>query len=428
MRSAARPAPRSALLALPRERLFWSVALGHLTNDIFMNLGPVSMVFIASLYSLDAVQLGLALGARDAVSALSQPLFGWLSDRLGGRWLAPGGVAWLVTLSMVTFLMVPTGRYWLVVLPYALSALGSGAFHPVGVTHATTVDTTRQAGNAAYFFLFGQTGLALGPTLAGFLLDQSGRALQPGANPFHLFFALPLIALPALFLMASAIPNRPNRPAARPREGAAPAPASRAAGLVVGPLLLVATLLLLRSIANFSTVNFIPVLFERKGWSPTQYGLITSSFWIASAVSGVILGQLADRFDRRLVIAGSLALAAPAMFILPLLDGAPAFALAIASGGFVGGSFSIIVVIAQSLIPVGKGLASGLILGFAFFTGALGNPLIGVLADGAQVTLRLREITIGGIGLERTFQVVAGLALLAALLALLLPKREETHV
>jgi FSR family fosmidomycin resistance protein-like MFS transporter len=400
-----------------------------MTNDIFMNLGPVSMVFIASLYSLDAVQLGLALGAREVISALSQPLFGWLSDRIGGRWLAPGGVAWVVTWLMIAFAMVPAGRYWLVVLPYALSALGSGAFHPVGVSHATAVDPTRQAGNTAYFFLFGQTGLALGPMLAGFLLNWSGKTLPPGANPFRPFFVLPVIALPALFLMASNIPNRPvARAHTQPAERAASSPAERAARVMVGPLLLIATLIFLRSMAHFSTVNFIPVLFERKGWSPMQYGLITSSFWIASAVSGVLLGQLADRFDRRLIIAGSLALAAPTMFFLPLLDGASAFVMAIAAGGFVGGSFSIIVVIAQGIIPLGRGLVTGLILGFAFFTGAIGNPLLGVLADGMQMALRLREVTIGGIGLERTFQVVAGLALLAALLALLLPKGEEGHV
>jgi FSR family fosmidomycin resistance protein-like MFS transporter len=427
MRSTARSAPRSALLSIPRDRLFWSVALGHMTNDIFMNIGPVSMVFIASLYSLDAVQLGLALGAREVVSALSQPLFGWLSDRVGGRWLAPGGVIWLVIWLMVSFAMVPSGHYWLVVLPYALSSLGSGAFHPVAITHATAADPTRQAGNTAYFFLFGQTGLALGPALAGFLLDRSGKILPPGANPFRPFFVLPLIALPALFLMVSNIPDHLTHTHEQPVERDAPAPAGQAARLVVGSVLLIAALLFLRSIANFSTVNFIPVLFERKGWSPTQYGLITSSFWIASAVSGVIMGQLADRFDRRLVIAVSLALAAPAMFFLPLLDGASAFALAIAAGGFVGGPFSIIVVIAQGVIPLGKGLVTGLILGFAFFTGAVGNPLLGLLADGAQVSLRLREVTIGGIGLVRTFQVVAGMALLAGLLALLLPKREAEH-
>ena len=244
MRSTAQPASKKSLLAVPRERLFWSVAVGHMTNDIFMNIGPVSMVFIASLYSLDAVQLGLALGAREVVSALSQPLFGWLSDRLGGRWLAPGGVAWVVTWLMVAFLMVPTGHYWLVVLPYSLSALGSGAFHPVAVAHATAVDSTRQAGNTAYFFLFGQTGLALGPALAGFLLDWSEKTLPPGANPFRPFFLLPLIALPALLLMASAIPNRPIQPSARPSAGVTPAsPAERAAQVMVGPLLLVAALI-----------------------------------------------------------------------------------------------------------------------------------------------------------------------------------------
>ena len=47
------------------------------------------------------------------------------------------------------------------------------------------------------------------------------------------------------------------------------------------------------------------------------------------------------------------------------------------------------------------------------------NGQIGILADGTQVAFRLRTVTLGGIGLEHTFQVVAGMALLVGMAGVL---------
>jgi len=96
-------------------------------------------------------------------------------------------------------------------------------------------------------------------------------------------------------------------------------------------------------------------------------------------------------------------------FALPLVDGPVAFALAIIAGGLTGGSHSIIVVLAQELIPAAKGFASGAILGFIFGTGALGSVLIGGISD--------------VIGLGPTFQIVAATTFIAGALALALPGR-----
>ena len=180
--------------------------------------------------------------------------------------------------------------------------------------------------------------------------------------------------------------------------------------------------IMMRSIAHISAVKFFPLLFQRKGWEPAAYGLITSSFWMASALSGVFMGQLADRYDRRRVIGITMALAAPALFLLPLADGAEAFILAITAGGLTGGSFGIIVVIAQSLSPARKGLVSGMIMGFMFSSGALGALLIGLLADGSVAASGTSQSVTGGIGLEATIQLVAGCAALGGLLSLFLPK------
>lgn len=408
----------------PRKRLFWAVSIGHLTNDTFMSMQSVVLAFISvNLLPLSTVQIGTILGVTALLGALSQPFFGLLTDRGGGRLLGAGGVAWTVGFMLLALVAAETGIYWLMVAAFILPAIGSGAFHPVGTMFAADSDRSYAASNLSYFFLMGQFGLALGPAIAGLLLNSAstnnaaftealgpvlhGRLLEQGTvSPI---FSVGLFAIPAVLLMAFTIPNRAAFRQTKTSEQANGVVEARTAIPVVALLILI-SMVTLRSLAQPGSVNFIPVLFQAKGWSPAQYGLITSSFWIASGIAGVFIGGMADRFDRRRVIAISLVLSAPAFFFLPLVDGALAFVLAILAGGLSGGSHSIIVVMAQSLIPRAKAFASGMILGLIFGTGAVGNFLIGWLSE--------------AIGLDNAFQLVAGLIVVASALALLLPAQQ----
>lgn len=418
---------------LPRQRVFWAVGFGHLTNDIFMAMGAVVLAFLsASVLPMSNTQIGFAVSATQLMGAVSQPFFGGMADRTGGRWLGAGGLLWVVAMFLLAMLLAITTRnYWLMLIPFVLRGLGSGAVHPVGSLHAAEADKMRVATNMSYFFLLGQTGLALGPALAGVLLDWVNydsallyaemvgmSSAFVNANNITPLFLLGLVALPTVGLMATSIPagatfaGRASKRAQADAQTDADEKPKRAPATLNVPVLALsalAALVILRSLATPASVNFIPLLFQAKGWSPAEYGLIASFFWLASGISGVMMGNLADRIDRRLVVMGSLFLAAPAFFFLPLMDGVAAFALAIAAGGFAGGGHSIIVVLAQELMPASKGFASGAILGFIFGAGALGSLMIGALSD--------------QIGLGVTFQVVAVAAVIAGGLALLLPRR-----
>lgn len=400
----------------PRSRLFWAVSLGHLTNDTFMSMGPVLLAFIsASILPLRVTEIGVILGVTALLGAVTQPFFGWLADQGSGRLLGAGGVAWTVGWMLVGIAAAGRGLAWLMVPAFIIPALGSGAFHPVGSMWAAS-EKGRAASSLSYFFLMGQLGLGLGPALAGLLLSSAGggslfaQALGPafGARLIERGTVAPvlatgLLALPVIALMAFTIPSRRAHRAAR---AAAPAPAARTI-IPARTLALLVLMVALRSLAQPGSVNFIPVLFQARGWSPAEYGLITSSFWLAAGLAGVGFGLLADRFDRRRVIAASLLLSAPTFFLLPTATGAAAFGLAIAAGAFSGGSHSIIVVMAQGLLPGSKGLASGAILGLIFGMGAVGNFLIGAASQ--------------AIGLDATFQLVAGAIAAAGALALALP-------
>jgi FSR family fosmidomycin resistance protein-like MFS transporter len=172
-------------------------------------------------------------------------------------------------------------------------------------------------------------------------------------------------------------------------------------------ILLLALVIGFRSWAFLGTVAFLPKMFQDMGWNATAYGFITTAYWIAAAVMGVLAGAWADRWGRRQVIFVTLMLSTIPLYFLPLNDGAWAFFLAVAAGGLMGASHSILVVIGQDILPSSKSLASGLTLGYLFTIGAIAIWLIGELADVW--------------GLNTIIQLGAGTSLIAALLALLLP-------
>jgi len=410
---------------MPRHiRLLWSVCFGHLTNDIFASMTPVLLTFLAAgILPMSNIQIGLAVSMAQLLGAISQPWFGIRADRTGGRLLGALGLAFHVGLFTIGVIMAAATRhYWLMFIPIVLAPIGSGALHPVGALHAAEALPRRSAFNMALFFLMGQTGLALGPAIAGILLEwanpdllgQMGRSvgiaafgIQDNLSPIIL---LSLFSLPAIFLMASSIPRGHEHHAAQSkrkseRENGAAQRLPLFAFLVLG------LIVLLRGLGQQGSVAFVPVLFEQKGWDPAAYGTITSSYWIASAVPGLLFGRLADRFDRLPVMMLSMLFSAPAFFLLPAHEGAFAFLLAIAAGGLSGGAHSLIVVMAQDLIPMRKGFASGAILGFIFATGAIGSLAIGFISD--------------QIGLALTFQIVAVMIAVAGALSLLLPRPER---
>lgn len=408
----------------PTNRLFWAVGFGHLTNDIFASMGPVVLAFLAAgILPMSNTQIGLAVSLAQLSGALTQPFFGYYADRTGGRWIGSLGLAFHV--GMFTFAIAVaalTQQYWLMFFPFVIAAVGSGALHPVGSLHAAEANSTRAGTNVALFFMLGQIGLALGPTLAGVLLDTAnpnilGRMAELANLPYYgvqnnvtPIILLSLVSIPGILLMITSIPSKRQQP----QDDPAKPKVDEANGKKAFPVMsfaILGAMVTLRGLGNPGSVAFIPVLFEQKGWDPSAYGAITSSFWIASAFSGVFFGRLADDFDRRKVMMLSMLTSAPAFFFLPAFDGAFAFVLAVAAGGLSGGAHSIIVVLAQDLIPMRKGFASGAILGFIFGTGAIGSFIIGAISD--------------QIGLSTTFQIASFLIAAAGILALFLPKQDK---
>ncbi|MCY3930366.1 MAG: MFS transporter [Acidobacteria bacterium] len=393
-------------------RIFAAVTVGHLGIDIFNSMGPVLLAFLQAPLGLSAAQIGLAVGLFQVLAGTTQPAFGWLVDRVGSRFLGPFSVAFnLACMALAVYAAAATGRFLLFLVPFALAAVASGAFHPLGVMHSSTVNLARSATFTAIFFFCGQLGLTTGPLLAGLALDRAG---------LNGIYWLVFLALPVPVFMAFAMgPRRLHRLPGQVRSAdetlpaAAETPASRRRPVRGGVIALLALVFASRSWAMFGTMAFLPLLLSQQGYSSSAQGLASGLFLLGGAVTAVLAGAWADRWGRRPVVFLTTLLGSLLLALVPG-SGSLIFAVVLPCGALLGASHSILIVMAQELLPWRRGLASGTALGFLFATGGLATWGIGGLADRFE--------------LASVLQAGAVVGLASACASLLLPKREPSRL
>ncbi len=374
--------------------LFTSVALGHLMVDVFNASRPVLLTY----FGMRESEIALISTIYIWSSSLTQPIFGWISDRIGPRWLAAGGVIWMGIFYSAA-LFIP-GRLGLVCL--IIAALGSSAYHPVGTVQATLQGRDHMKGRettaTSLFFMAGQSGWFLGPIITGLIL---AKYRVPG------LIILPVMSLPIGVSLARRL--RANKPHPRPIPGQAPFHLQ--AGL--GFILMLALVAALQSWAQANMVNLLPKYIKDLGQTATVYGSMAGLFMGGSALGNLIGGFLGDRYPKRLVAASALFLAALPLYIASRLGWSGwLYLLVPLAGAMTGSVHSIMVVLAQRIIPGGMALASGLVLGFIFSSGALGLLYTGYLAETR--------------GFPSVLLMTTGMVLAASPLALMLKEPDES--
>jgi FSR family fosmidomycin resistance protein-like MFS transporter len=355
----AAPARRFAML---RNRPLMMLMLGHFTLDCHVGLLPVLYPLLIDRFGLSLTTVGLVSLAYVGISSISQPLFGWLADRSGTRLIGLALIWTTATFALSGF--APT--FGLLLLAAGAAGLGSGAYHPLGALNASAVIPAPQRNTAMSIYVTGGTlGVALGPLLGAALFSAFGMRGTA-------FMLLPGLAI-GLWLIHD---MRDRQASAPPR-----VMASTGAPTPILPLLAVIGVMMSRTWTVFSIEAFVPTWYASMGYSASFYGPLATTVVLASAAGTVGCGSLADRFGRRAVIIGALVLSIPAVLLFARFPGPIGFL----SGALVGLSAAstgpLTLVMAQQLMARRAGMASGLILGMGFVTGAIGVPVTGMLAD-----------------------------------------------
>ncbi len=383
----------AAQTSVLRNRPLLTLMSGHFTVDMYVGLLPVLYPLLTDRFTLDLKTVGLVSLAYSGMASISQPFFGWIADRYGTRFIGLALVWTAIMFSTIGF----APSFPVLLFLAAAAGIGSGCYHPLGALNANAVIPEKQRNVAMSVYVTGGTlGVALGPVIGAVIFTLFGVR-----GTAVMFFPGIFSAIWLLFEMRKIALRRPER---KPGTLVTHAP------IPIVPLLAIIGVMASRSGTVIGIEAFIPTWYKSLGYSASFYGPLATTVVVASALGTIGSGTLADRYGRRAVIVGALILTIPVIILFAQFTGPIGFLTGAAVGFLAASTGPLMLVMGQQLMAGRAGVASGLILGLGFVTGAIGVPVMGAMADAFGIAAAMR------------FQVV--IVLITIAVAFFLPSEE----
>ncbi len=358
------PASRAALPVLV------ALSVCHCLNDTVQSLLPAVYPVLQANYGLTFTQIGFLGFAFHATASILQPVVGLATDKRPVYWLAAAG---MVASAAGLLLLAGAASYWVILLAAVSIGLGSAIFHPDSSRTARTASGGRYGFAQSLFQVGGNTGSALGPLLAAFVV------LPLGQESIAWFAAL---ALTASFILwhtgrwARAAATRSAKVLGEaPKNPLSPSATRWAVAILI--TLILTKFIYVALLHNFYTFYLI----ETFGVSIQTSQLLLFAFLGAVAAGTFAGGPIGDRYGRIAVMWVSILGVLPFTLLLPFVGLTGTAVLSVIIGVLIASAFSAIIVYAQALFPGRVGLVAGLFFGFAFGLGGIAAAALGILAD-----------------------------------------------
>lgn len=416
-------------LGRPLMGVLMLLAWGHLVTDMAQGALPALLPVLKQVFALNYAQTSLLVLVSNVASSVIQPIFGLFADRRPARWLLPAGCL-VAGVGMAATGWLPVFG-WLL-LAVGISSLGVAAYHPEGSRMANLASGVRKGSGMAVFSVGGNLGFGLGSLYMAWLLTVGGHRAT-----FYFIFPGLFTALILLSILSRLAPGEAsrtgrdsirraggtveeNRPASKPGSAASgplytpgDGAETRAAGnkKVLTAFVLLIVYITFRTWLHAGLYTYIPLYYtDYLHVNAHAAGYFVSVFLLAGAVGTLIGGPLTDVLGAPRVMAGSMALLVPLLYLFRHTGGGPAGLVVLAFiGAALISTFSTTIIMGQELLPARKGLASGFTIGFGVGMGGVGVTLLGVLAD--------------HLGVPAVFGALNIIAVAGLLLALVLNRR-----
>jgi MFS transporter, FSR family, fosmidomycin resistance protein len=348
-----------------------AISVCHFLNDMLQSLIPAIYPILKSSFRLNFAQIGLITFTFQLTASLLQPVVGAYTDRrprpyslVIGMGCTLVGLLFLSTASTYPMLLVASG----------LVGLGSSVFHPESSRVARMASGGQHGLAQSLFQVGGNTGSAVGPLLAAFIVLPRGQ---------HSISWFTIAALAAIILLAR-VGNwyKQQQASKRKMAGHLENLVILSRGKVIFSIVILAALVFSKYIYLVSLTSYYTIyLISKFHISVKSSEMYLFAFLGAIAAGTIIGGPIGDRIGRKLVIWWSILGALPFTLALPYANLFWTCVLSVFIGVILASAFSAIIVYAQELVPGKIGMISGLFFGFAFGMAGVGAALLGVLAD-----------------------------------------------
>ena len=351
-----------------------AVSVCHLINDVMQSMLMAIYPLLKSNYNLDYVQIGLLTFTFQVTASRLQPAIGIHTDKRPLPFSLPIGMgSSLIGLLVLGF----SSSYVMLLVGSALVGLGSAIFHPESSRVARLASGGRHGLAQSLFQVGGNTGSAIGPLLAAFIV------LANGQWSISLFAIGSLVGIFILWRVGMWYSAHLLDAAKRP-------PMSKALlfdkRTTMSALVVLAVLTLTKNAYMASMGNYYTFYLIERFSVSVQDSQILLFVHLGAAALGVLLGgPMNDRFGAKFVIWFSIIGVLPFTLALPYADFTWTIILSVIIGLIFSSAFSAIVVFAQELLPGRVGLVAGIFFGFAFGAGGIAAAALGGVAEATSI-------------------------------------------
>jgi FSR family fosmidomycin resistance protein-like MFS transporter len=259
----------------------------------------------------------------------------------------------------------------------ALIGFGSAVFHPESSRVARLASGGRHGFAQSTFQVGGNTGSAVGPLLAAFVVVPRGQTSVA-------WFAIAAVVGMVILTWVGRWYSEHRRQSANRPPVSTVLPFDRQTTLIA---LIVLTLLTFTKNIYMAGVSsyYTFYLIDKFGVDVQQSQLLLFLFLGASALGVFIGGPIGDKWGAKFVIWFSILGVVPFTLALPYVGLLGTAILSVIIGLILASAHPAIIVYAQSLIPGRVGMVAGLFFGLAFGVAGVGAALLGWLADRTSI-------------------------------------------
>jgi len=367
--AAAQPKNTAGTVAV---KILIAISFCHFLNDMVQSLIPAIYPILKTSFHLSFGQIGLITLTYQLIASLLQPVVGLYTDHRPQPYSLVAGMGFTLV-GLVFFSMAPT--FVMLLAAAALVGVGSAVFHPESSRVARMASGGQHGLAQSVFQVGGNTGSAMGPLLAAFIVLPRGQYSISWFSVAALIGILVLARVGAWYKRhrSTAASSRVTKIERRP------ALPSRKIALAMTVLI---ALIFSKYIYLASLVAYYTFFLIGKFHLSVQSAQLYLFVFLGAVAAGTIIGgPVGDRVGRKVVIWCSILGVLPFTLLLPYASLFWTGILSVVIGLILASAFSAILVYAQELIPGKVGMISGLFFGFAFGIAGVGAALLGRLAD-----------------------------------------------
>lgn len=289
------------------KKAFITLSVAIFTTMMGMSIvAPLMAVYTKSM-GASGIWLGLMFSGVALSRALFQPVAGWLSDRRDRKTLMLIGLAAYTVLSLgyawaTNLYQLTTARF--------LHGAASALVTPVAQAYVGDLTPKGKEGTYMNFFMMSMyLGMASGPFLGGILNESYGINVA-----FYIMAAFAALALLLLIIFVPKIPSRSRKNQA--------GWGSMLALLKDNRMKAVTLHLFSRAILRQGVTAFLPLFaIEILAMTTGSVGIVISIFIFIEAFSQGLMGPIADRTNKKVLLVGGTLIAAILSFFLRNMDG-----------------------------------------------------------------------------------------------------------